>query len=68
VKQYTEDFYRLNIRAGQKENEYEKTTRYINGMSYEIHEEINMMSISKFKDSYQEALKAEEKLARKQSQ
>jgi hypothetical protein len=37
-------------------------------MRYEIQEEINMMSISKFEDAYQEALKAEEKLARKQSQ
>jgi hypothetical protein len=35
VKEYIE-FYRLNIRAGQKENEDEKTTRYINGLRYEI--------------------------------
>jgi hypothetical protein len=45
VKEYTEEFYRLNIRDGQKENEDEKTTRYINGLRYEIQEEINMMSI-----------------------
>jgi hypothetical protein len=68
VKEYTEEFYRLNIRAGQKENEDEKTTRYINGMRYEIQEEINMMSVSKVEDAYQAALKDEEKLARKQSQ
>jgi hypothetical protein len=36
VKEYTEEFYRLNIRVGQKENEDEKTTKYINGMRYEI--------------------------------
>jgi hypothetical protein len=36
VKEYTEEFYRLNIRAGQKENEGEKTARYINGLRYEI--------------------------------
>jgi hypothetical protein len=68
VKEYTEEFYRLNIRARQKENEDEKTTRYINGMRYEIQEDINMMSISKVEDAYQESLKVEEKLARKQSQ
>ena len=68
VKEYTEEFYRLNIRDGQKENEDEKTSRYINGMRYEIQEEINMMSVSKVKDAYQEALKDEEKLARRQSQ
>jgi hypothetical protein len=42
VKEYTEEFYRLNIRAGHKENEDEKTTRYINGQRYEIQEEISV--------------------------
>jgi hypothetical protein len=32
VKEYNEEFYRLNIRDGQKENDDEKTTRYINGL------------------------------------
>jgi hypothetical protein len=68
VKEYTEQFYRLNIRAGQKENEDEKTSRYINGLRYEIQEDINMLFVSKVKDAYQEALKVEEKLVRKQSQ
>jgi hypothetical protein len=68
VKEYNEEFYRLNIGARQKENEDEKTTRYINGLRYEIQEEIIMMSVSKFEDSYQAALKDEEKLARKQRQ
>jgi hypothetical protein len=61
-------FYRLNIEAVQKENEYEKTTRYINGLRYEIQEEISMMSVITVEDAYQEALKYEEKLARRQSQ
>jgi hypothetical protein len=60
VNEYTEEFYRLNIRARQKENGDEKTSRYINGLRYEIQEEINMMSISKFEDAYQETLKDEE--------
>jgi hypothetical protein len=68
VKEYTEEFYRLNIRVGKKENEDEKTIRYINGLRYEIQEAINMMSVSIFKDSYQASLKDEEKLARKKSQ
>jgi hypothetical protein len=67
VKEYTKEFYRLNIRAGQKENEDKKTSRYINGLKYEIQEEISMMSVSTFEDAYQVALKAEEKMARKQS-
>ena len=68
VKEYTEEFYRLNIRVGQKENEDEKTTRYINGLRYEIQEEISMMSISKFKDAYQESLKDEENFPKKKIQ
>jgi hypothetical protein len=68
MKEYAKEFYRLNIRARQKENDDEKTARYINGLRYEIQEEINMMHVSKFEYYYQESLKAEEKLARKQSQ
>ena len=37
-------------------------------MRYEIHDEINMMSVRTVEDAYQFVLKAEEKLARKQSQ
>jgi hypothetical protein len=58
----------LNIRVGQKENDDEKTTRYINGLRYEIQEDISMMYVSKFKDTYQTTLKDEDKLARKQIQ
>jgi hypothetical protein len=43
VKEYTKEFYKLNIRDGQKENDDEKKSRYINGLRYEIQEEISMM-------------------------
>jgi hypothetical protein len=36
VKEYTEEFYKLNIRAGHRENDEEKVSRYINGLRYEI--------------------------------
>jgi hypothetical protein len=68
VKEYTEEFYKLNIRTGQREKDEEKFTRYINGLRYEIQDEINMMTVRIIEDDYQIALKAEEKLARKQSQ
>jgi hypothetical protein len=32
VKEYTEYFYRLNIRTGQRERDEEKFSRYINGL------------------------------------
>jgi hypothetical protein len=53
VKEYTNEFYRLNIRAGKKENEDEKKTRYINGLRYEIQEEISMMYVNIVEDAYQ---------------
>jgi hypothetical protein len=35
-KEYTEEFYRLNIRTGKIEKDEEKVFRYINGLRYEI--------------------------------
>ena len=32
VKEYTEEFYRINIRAGHRESDDEKVSRYMNGM------------------------------------
>jgi hypothetical protein len=70
VKEYTEEFYKLNmnIRVGQRERDEEKVSRYINGPRYEIQDEINMRLVRIVEDAYQFTLKAEEKLARKQSQ
>jgi hypothetical protein len=68
VKEYTEDFYRMNIRTGQRERDKEKVSRYINGLRYEIQDDLSMMLVRTVEDAYQFALKAEEKLARKQSQ
>jgi hypothetical protein len=67
VKEYMKDFYKLNIRTGQQEKNEEKVGRHINGLRYEIQDEINMMLVRTVEDAYQIALKVEEKLARKQS-
>jgi hypothetical protein len=66
VKEYTEEFYRLNIRAGHCESNDEKLARYMNGLRYEIQDEMSMATIQTVEDAYQMALKAEEKLSRKQ--
>jgi hypothetical protein len=34
VKEYTEEFYRLNIKTGQREKDDENVSRYINGLRY----------------------------------
>jgi hypothetical protein len=36
VKEYTEEFYKLNIRAGHRESDDEKVVRYMNGLRYDI--------------------------------
>jgi hypothetical protein len=68
VKEYTEEFYRLNIRAGHRESNDEKLARYKNGLRYEIQDELSMETIRMVEDAYHMALKAEENLSRKQSQ
>jgi hypothetical protein len=63
VKEYTEEFYRLNIRAGHHESNDEKVARYMNGLRYEIQDEMSMETIRMVEDAYQMALKVEEKLS-----
>jgi hypothetical protein len=68
VKEYTEEFYKINIRAGHRESDDEKVVRYMNGLRYDIQDEMRMMSLQNVEDAYHMALKAEEKLCQKQGQ
>jgi uncharacterized protein YjbK len=68
VKEYTEEFYRLNIRESHRESDDEKVARYLNGLRYDIKDELSMVTIRTVEDAYHMALKAEEKLSRKQGQ
>jgi hypothetical protein len=36
VKEYTEEFYKINIRTGHQESDDEKVYRYMNGLQYDI--------------------------------
>jgi hypothetical protein len=36
VKEYTEEFYKMNIRVGNRESDDEKFARYMNGLRYDI--------------------------------
>jgi uncharacterized protein YjbK len=54
----------LNIRAGHRESNDEKVARYMNGLRYEIQDEMSMLTIRTVEDAYQMALKEEEKLTR----
>ena len=52
VKEYTEEFYRLNIRAGHRESDDEKVARYLNGLRYDIQDEMSMVTIQTVEDAY----------------
>jgi hypothetical protein len=52
VREYTEEFYQLNITAGHYESDDEKVTRYMNGLRYDIQDEISMVTIRNVEDSY----------------
>jgi hypothetical protein len=68
VKEYTEEFYKLNIMVGHQESDDEKVARYMNGLRYDSQDEMSMVTTQTIEDSYQMDLKAEEKLIRNQSQ
>jgi len=42
VKEYIEEFYRLNIRVGHIEENPKKVARYLNGLRYDIQDEIGI--------------------------
>ena len=54
VNEYTEEFYKLNIRAGHIEEDVEKVARYINGLRYEIQDEICILSLRTIEYAYQQ--------------
>jgi hypothetical protein len=68
VKEYIEEFYRLNIKEIHHESDDEKFSRYMNGLRYEIQDEMSMVTIRNVEYDYQIASKAEVKLAQKQGQ
>eukprot|EP00253_Pinus_taeda_P028052 PITA_28052 len=67
IREFTEEFYKLNLRAGYVEDTPEKTARFVNGLRGEILDEIGILSPQTLDEAYQFALKAEEKINRKQN-
>ena len=68
VKEYTEDFYRLDIRSGHVDDDVEKIARYINILRLRIQDEISFVKLKIVEEAYQYALKAEEILTKKHEQ
>ena len=67
VKEYTEEFYKVSIKARKIQDTDDKVARYVNGLRMDIQDEISVLSPKTIEEAYQMVLKAEEKLMRKQS-
>ena len=65
VKEYTEEFYRLDISSGHVDDDVEKIARYINGLRSGIQDEISFVKLESVEEAYQYDLKAEETLTKK---
>ena len=66
VREFTEEFYKVNIRSGHIEGTPEKVTRYVNSLRFGIQDELSLLSLRSSEEAYQVALKDEEKLMRRQ--
>ena len=53
------------MKAGHRESDDEKVVRYMNGLRYDIQDDMGMMTIRNVQDDYQITLKDEEKLRQK---
>eukprot|EP00253_Pinus_taeda_P013033 PITA_13033 len=67
VREYTEEFYRVNLRARYTEDTVERTARYVNGLRMDILDEISILSPNNTEEAYQSAIKVEEKITRRQN-
>ena len=65
MKDYTKEFYRLTIRTRHTKLSKEKVAWYVNGLRFNIQDEVGMLKIDSVEDAYQYVLKAEDKLKRK---
>ena len=59
VKEYTKEFYRLDIRSRHVDDDVNKIARYLNGLSCEIQDEISFVKLESVEEAYQYALKVE---------
>ena len=65
VKKYIEESYKVNIRSWYVEDNPQRVSRYINGLRFEIQDEMNLLCPSFVEQAYYFTFKVEEKLARK---
>lgn len=59
MKEYTKEFYRVNLQVGYVEDTPEKIVRFVNGLRMEILDEISILSPKSIEKAYQSDLKVE---------
>ena len=62
IKEYTEEFFKLSIRAGKIQGDIERVGMYINGLRDEIQYESILLNLKIVEDAYQVASRVEERL------
>ena len=67
AKEYTEEFYKINLRVGYIEDTIKKVARYLNGLKYDIQDELSLVNATGIDEAYQYALRAKERIQRRQS-
>ena len=68
VKEYTKEFYRLDIRSRHVDDNVVKIARYINGLRSRIQDEKSFVKLESLEEDYKYALKDEEILTNKHEQ
>jgi len=65
VREYTEEFYKVNIRSRHIEDTPERVARYINGLRSDIQDELSLLLLRSIEEAYQVSFKVEEKPMRR---
>ena len=65
VKEYIEEFYKLDIRSRYVDDDVEKIVRYLSGFRSGIQDEISFVKLERVEEAYQYALKFDEILTKK---
>ena len=68
IKEYTEEFFKQSMRVGQIEGIVERVARYVNGLRFEIWDEIILLNLKTIEYAYQSSLRVEDKLLRRKNQ
>ena len=52
VREFTEEFYKVNIRSGHIEDTPEKVSRYVNSLRFDIQDELSLLLLRSVEEEY----------------